>query len=135
MSRVKSRDTTPERRVRRVLTDLGYRYRLQDRSLPGRPDLVFKGRRKVIFVHGCFWHGCTRDGCRGARLPKSNTEYWVEKRSKNMNRDQRVLNELAAMGWSSLVVWECELSELEALAERLRGYLGPVRLAPYKRKR
>lgn len=128
MARVAGKDTGPELRVRRVLTTLGYRYRLQAKDLPGRPDIVFRARRKVVFVHGCFWHGCERPGCRGARRPKSNTSYWAQKLERNKARDARNLTTLREAGWRTLVVWECELGELDALAERLAAFLGPTRL-------
>lgn len=121
MRAVKSRNTKPERAVRRVLFGLGYRYRLHQGDLPGRPDIVFSGRRKVVFVHGCFWHG---HNCpRGSRVPIRNREYWVAKISKNVARDRESLAQLASRGWGTLVVWECELRDKEALGERMKGFL------------
>lgn len=128
MRRVRGRDTKPERQVRAILTALGYRYRLQGKGLPGKPDIVFKGRGKVVFVHGCFWHGCERAGCRGARRPKSNTGYWAEKLARNKARDAANLEKLQEMGWASLVVWECDLADAEAVAARLGAFLGAPRL-------
>lgn len=121
MARVKSRDTSPERLLRRILTDLGYRYRLHRSDLPGRPDIAFIGRRKAIFVHGCFWHGhnCNR----GAREPKTNADYWRGKIARNRVRDDASTAALAAMGWSTLILWECEMRDSAAVAEQLSGFL------------
>ena len=120
MSSVRSKDTKPELVVRRTLHRLGYRYRLHRRDLPGRPDLVFPGRKKAIFVHGCFWHG---HGCRWGRLPKSRLDYWKPKIEANRKRDQKNLDDLRAAGWSVLVVWQCELKDLETAVERIVGFL------------
>lgn len=107
MAKIRSKDTKPELQLRRALHAIGYRYRIHDPSLPGRPDLVFPGRRKVIFVNGCFWHG---HSCAvGSRLPKSNTEFWVEKRRRNQHRDEQQRSQLATLGWAYLDVWECDL--------------------------
>lgn len=114
MRAVRSQDTKPELVVRRLVHLLGFRFRLHRKDLPGKPDLVFSGRRRVIFVHGCFWHG--HDCTRGARVPKTNSEYWLAKISRNRLRDQRVRQELDDAGWQILTVWECELSSAEALA-------------------
>ena len=120
MRAVKSKDTSPEMAVRRLVHALGYRYRLHRSDLPGKPDLVFGPRRKVIFVHGCFWHG---HGCaRGNRIPKSNTDYWKAKISRNKARDLKTQSELKALGWRSLTIWECELSK-DDLSQRIREFL------------
>src|SRR5690606_22283718 len=103
MSRVRSRDTRPELRVRRLTHRLGYRYRLHRRDLPGSPDLVFPGRRSVVFVHGCFWH--RHPGCRNTRTPKSRVEFWTRKFADNVARDERNQAELRALGWRHLVIW------------------------------
>lgn len=121
MSLVRARDTGPEREVRKVLTELGYRYRLQYGKLPGRPDIAFPGRRKALWVHGCFWH--RHPGCKLARLPKSRREFWTTKLEGNRERDQRVQAEVKAMGWRISVVWECELRNRERLSKRLREFL------------
>ncbi|MEE3664766.1 very short patch repair endonuclease [Brenneria sp. g21c3] len=121
MSRVKGKDTSPERIIRRLVYHAGFRYRLYDPRLPGKPDLVFWGKRKVIFVHGCFWHG--HEGCRRNRMPKSNQEYWSTKLEKNKVRDSLHLSKLREMGWRALVVWECELKETDILLERLKTFL------------
>lgn len=120
MARVRARNTKPEIALRRLLTRLGYRYRLHRRDLPGTPDIAFIARRKVIFVHGCFWHG---HGCkRGAREPKTNTDYWKAKIARNRARDDRAAAALSAMAWTSATVWECELRDA-GLAERLVAFL------------
>ena len=106
MRRVKGRDTTPEMKVRRLLRDAGIGYRLGGCGLPGRPDVVMKGRRIALFVHGCFWHG--HDCPRGARQPRSNADYWIAKIDRNRARDDRVTAELQAQGWRVLTLWECE---------------------------
>lgn len=121
MRRVKARDTKPELLVRRTLRELGHvGYRLDRRDLPGRPDIAFIGRRRAIFVHGCFWHG--HDCKRGARAPKTNAEYWRAKIARNVARDAAALDALAARGWRALVVWECELRQ-EGLARKLDRFL------------
>ncbi len=109
MRAVKSRDTKPEITVRRVLHSLGYRFRLHRKDLPGTPDIVLPGRRKVIFVHGCFWHG--HDCARGARVPKANRDYWIQKIARNRERDRNSAQELAAKGWKVFVAWECHVRD------------------------
>jgi DNA mismatch endonuclease (patch repair protein) len=122
MARVRGKDTGPELQVRRLLWAEGYRYRLHAAKLPGRPDLVLPGRRAAVFVHGCFWHG--HDCARGARAPKANADYWSGKIARNRARDARVGDELRAMGWTPVTVWECELRQPAPLLERLKGLLG-----------
>ncbi len=119
MRQVKGRNTKPELKVRRVLWGLGLRYRLHRRELPGAPDVVLPGRKLALFVHGCFWHG--HDCPRGARVPKQNRDYWTGKIGKNRVRDERTRNALQALGWTPLVVWECELKDLPALTARLKA--------------
>ena len=128
MRAVKSRDTKPEMRVRRLLHRAGYRYRLHAADLPGAPDIVFRGRRKAVFVHGCFWHGhhCRR----GARMPATNVEYWRRKIGRNVERHARNLETLAADGWTVLTLWECELKDETALRARLEEFLGAPGRAP-----
>ncbi|WP_080378887.1 very short patch repair endonuclease [Burkholderia cenocepacia] len=123
MRRVRQEHTMPEMAVRRLLHGMGYRYLLHDRRLPGCPDLVFPSRRKVIFVHGCFWHG---HGCSRSRLPRSNGQMWATKINRNIARDARVVRKLRASGWGVAIVWECALraSALDALGKRLRRFLG-----------
>jgi DNA mismatch endonuclease, patch repair protein len=121
MSQIRGKDTKPELTVRRLAHALGYRFRLHRRDLPGAPDLAFPGRRKVVFVHGCFWH--QHPGCRYAYRPKSNLEFWKSKLAANTRRDTCVLQKLREEGWSPLVIWECEISNLQNLANRLKFHL------------
>lgn len=121
MRRVKGRDTTPELAVRRALTKLGARYRLHRKDLPGKPDIVMPGRRLALFVHGCFWHG--HDCARGARVPKQNRDYWTAKVARNVARDARTCEALAAGGWRVETLWECELKDAAALEGRLADLL------------
>ena len=123
MSRVRGRDTKPEMIVRRLAHSLGFRYRLHDRNLPGAPDVVFRSRRKVIFVHGCFWHRHNDPTCKLARLPKSRLDFWGPKLEANRERDSRHQSELDQLGWDSLVVWECELGHREQLKNKLLAFL------------
>jgi len=121
MRRVKGRDTTPEKTARRLLTRLGARYRLNRKDLPGSPDIVMTGRRLAIFVHGCFWHG--HDCPRGARVPKTNRDYWLAKVGRNRARDARVQAQLAEAGWRVEVLWECQMKDEAALSGRLAAML------------
>jgi DNA mismatch endonuclease (patch repair protein) len=121
MRAVKGKDTAPELLVRRLLHSHGYRYRLHRNDLPGKPDLTFPARRRVIFIHGCFWHG---HGCkRGAREPKSNVAYWRAKIARNRERDCEHQHALSRSGWAALTVWECELKDSAALLRRLKRFL------------
>ena len=124
MRRVKGRDTGPELAIRRLLWGAGYRYRLHRKDLPGKPDIVLPGRRTVVFVHGCFWHG--HDCARGARQPKANADYWIAKIAGNRERDAANLEALTALGWTPITVWECDLKQPDALRGRLIEALGPV---------
>lgn len=124
MRAVKSQDTGLEMIVRRLAHGMGYRYRLHRKDLPGKPDLVFPARRKVILVHGCFWH--QHDCPRGARSPKSSREYWVPKLKRNKERDAEHLRRLAELGWDTLVIWECETKDREALKAKIRNFLSPT---------
>lgn len=117
MAHIRSRDTTPERAARRELYRLGIRYRLHDGKLPGRPDIVIRRLRTVIFVHGCFWH--QHSGCRMAYTPKSNVEFWQRKLQGNVLRDSANQVLLAELGWRVVVIWECETRNREALQEQL----------------
>lgn len=123
MSRVKAKDTQPELFVRKLVHSMGYRYRLHDKSLPGRPDMVFKKRKKAIFVHGCFWHRHSDPGCRLSRLPKSRIEFWKPKLDANVQRDRDNLTKLEQKGWACLVVWECELRHKEQIKNEIRAFL------------
>lgn len=107
MSKIKSKNTAPEMIVRRYLHNKGFRYRLHDKKLPGKPDLILPKYKAVIFIHGCFWHG--HEGCKYYRIPKSNIDYWTKKLKGNISRDKQDQQSLQAMGWRVLIVWECEL--------------------------
>jgi len=107
MSKVRQKNTAPELYLRKALHALGLRFRLHSADLPGKPDLVFPRYRAVVFVHGCFWH--MHDGCNRAKLPSTNTDFWVNKLNKNAERDEKVMAALAALGWRAFVVWGCEL--------------------------
>ena len=124
MSRVRCKDTGPELIVRRMLHGMGYRYRLHCRQLPGGPDLCFPSRRLVIFVHGCFWHRHDEKLCKLTRLPKSRIEFWRLKLEGNRIRDNRRQVALHELGWSVLLVWECELGYKEQLRNKLTSFLG-----------
>lgn len=117
MSHVRSKDTKPEKQVRSLLHQLGFRFRLQRRDLPGTPDIVLPKYKTVLFVHGCFWH--RHPGCKHATSPKSNMDYWQKKFERNQRRDIAVQKELAALGWKTIVVWECELKDAAKLAQEL----------------
>ena len=121
MARIRGKDTGPERRIRKLLTALGFRYRLHYSKLPGRPDIAFPGKRKVIWVHGCFWH--RHPDCALARLPKSRLDFWKPKLEENRSRDLRNEAGVRAAGWDTLVVWECELSDESALVTQLKRFL------------
>ena len=121
MAQVKSKGMKPEMRVRRLLHGLGYRYRLHRKDLPGRPDLVFPSRRKVVFVNGCFWH--KHAGCPRVRIPATNREYWVAKLERNHARDGRNIALLEEIGWATMTVWECQLADIEAVTECLVDFL------------
>lgn len=121
MSRVRGKDTAPEMIVRRLVHSLGYRYRLYSKRLPGKPDLVFAGRKKVIFVHGCFWHG--HEGCPKGRPPKTRQDYWVPKLEENRRRDEKTRAELQKLGWKVLIIWQCELNDMEKLKATILDFL------------
>lgn len=121
MRAVRSKDTTPELKLRRLLHRAGFRFRLHRKDLPGSPDLVFPARKAVIFVHGCFWHG--HDCKRGARAPKANAEYWRAKIARNIARDGRSLDALQTAGWRVSIVWECQLKDTEAVLARVSQFL------------
>lgn len=125
MSRVKGRDTRPEKRLRRALHAAGLRYRLQARELPGRPDIVFRRAKLAIFVHGCFWH--RHAGCEHARMPKSRLDFWRMKLEGNVERDARQVGELEAAGYTVLTLWECESRDDEAVAAFVQDVTRRVR--------
>jgi DNA mismatch endonuclease (patch repair protein) len=120
MSRVHSKNTGPEMTVRRLIHKAGFRYRLHVSNLPGQPDLVFPKRKKIIFIHGCFWHA--HIGCRRARIPKSRTSFWESKFASNKARDERDILALSKNGWDVLVLWECELRD-SGLLEKIKEFL------------
>lgn len=122
MARVRGKDTKPEIIVRKTAFALGYRYRLHRRDLSGSPDLVFVGRRKAIFVHGCFWH--RHKGCSKTTTPKIRKKFWQSKFDANIRRDAKNVRELRSAGWKVLVIWECETANLVALQTRLNSFLG-----------
>jgi DNA mismatch endonuclease (patch repair protein) len=121
MRAIRSKGMKPEMVVRRIVHSLGYGFRLHRKDLPGKPDLAFIGRKKAIFVHGCFWH--QHSACREGRPPKSNQEYWGPKLQRNMERDRKAVDDLAEQGWQCLVIWECELGDDVALRGRLTEFL------------
>ena len=124
MRAVPSQGTEPELVVRRLAHRLGYRFRVHGRHLPGTPDLVFASRRKVIFVHGCFWH---RHSCEtGRRAIRTRSDFWEKKFARNVARDSRIMAALEGDGWQALILWECELGDSAKLARRLTSFLGPV---------
>lgn len=123
MRRIRSKDMKPELLVRSLVHSLGYRYRLHRKDLPGKPDLVFGPRRKVIFVHGCFWHMHPDPNCVDARMPKSNTEYWKPKLERNIKRDKQHIVALIETGWKVLTIWECELKNLGEVQQRIVRFL------------
>jgi DNA mismatch endonuclease, patch repair protein len=123
MALIRSRNTSPEIKVRRLAHKLGYRFRLHEKALPGCPDLVFKSRRKVIFVHGCFWHQHTDPKCKVSRKPKSNQLYWTEKLRRNASRDVEHEKELSSQGWKVLTVWECQLTDEQEICRAITRFL------------
>lgn len=126
MSRIRSSDTRPEMQIRRLLHGLGYRYVLHKRDLPGVPDLVFPSRRKIVFVQGCFWH--QHKGCADGRIPKSRVSYWEPKLQRNVERDRRNISKLRRGGWRVMLVWECDIANVDALRNRLVRFLGEPRI-------
>jgi len=128
MRRIKSKGMKPELLVRSLVHNMGYRFRLHRKDLPGKPDLVFGPKRKAIYVHGCFWHGHEDPACPYRRTPKSNLEYWLPKLNRNRQRDKEHLLNLNAAGWESLVIWECEVRQPETVKKKIRAFLkAPVR--------
>lgn len=122
MARIRSQNTGPELSLRKLIHGLGYRFRLHRNDLPGRPDLVFPSRKKVIFVHGCFWHHHTE--CGEGRVPGSRLEYWGPKLRRNQERDALAQSTLRQQGWRYLVVWECELKDMAAVLKSVKRFLG-----------
>ena len=121
MSLIKGRNTKPELFVRSLVHGMGFRFRLHDRSLPGKPDLVFKGRRKVIFVNGCFWH---QHGCGRYKMPKTRKSFWLGKLKSNVIRDGRIRNKLRYNGWGVMTIWDCDVRDIGKLQRRVMRFLG-----------
>lgn len=120
MRRIKSKDMKPEMIVRQIVHSMGYRYRLHRRDLPGKPDLVFGPKRKVIFVHGCFWHQHT---CRDGRIPETRRDYWEPKLLRNVQRDLEAMRKLEEADWNVLVIWECDTKDIERVSKSLQIFL------------
>lgn len=129
MALIRGCNTKPEMAIRRALHQRGYRYSLHRKDLPGKPDIVFPGRRKVIFAHGCFWHN---HDCRIGHIPTSRTEYWEDKSKRNQHRDAENIRRLADLGWQSLVLWECEIKNLDKALDVAATFLAGVMLSEYK---
>ncbi|WP_083867613.1 very short patch repair endonuclease [Pseudaminobacter salicylatoxidans] len=125
MSRIRRADTKPELTVRSLLHAMGYRFRVQMKGVPGRPDIAFPRRRKIVQVHGCFWHA--HEGCSTFRMPKSRTDFWEAKFARNKKRDVRLEKAARAAGWDVLTLWECELHDEPLLIDKLVDFLGPLR--------
>lgn len=123
MSNIRAKGMKPEMTVRQITHAMGYRYQLHRKDLPGKPDLVFPSRRKVIFVHGCFWHQHTDPACKIARRPQSNQDYWLPKLARNATRDAEHQADLKKLGWKFLVIWECKIQKGEGIADRIRKFL------------
>ena len=115
---------SPELQVRRLLHHLGYRYRLHRKTLPGHPDIIFPRLKKVIFVHGCFWHQHSDPDCKITRVPKSRLEYWGPKLDRNKKRDAESVVSLSNLGWATLLIWECQASDVMTLQAKLVAFLG-----------
>ena len=123
MRAIRSKNMKPEMTVRKILHALGFRYRLHAKELPGKPDIVFRKRRKCIFVHGCYWHQHADANCADSRLPKSNLEYWLPKLARNVERDTQHVAALEKAGWGVEIVWECETKDRAQLENRLKRFL------------
>lgn len=124
MSRIRDKNTQPEIAVRKLLYGMGYRYRLHGKDLPGKPDIIFKGRKKAIFVNGCFWHGHEDPSCKIYRPPRTRTDYWHNKIDRNRARDIKNISKINDIGWECLVIWECELKNNKKMKEKLIQFLG-----------
>ena len=124
MSRVRDRDTKPEKLVRSTLHNMGFRFRLHKRDLPGKPDIVFPGRKKAIFVHGCFWH--QHEGCPRSARPASNQSFWDSKLDENTKRDIRQIEQLWNLDWEILIIWECETEKKSILLPKLSQFLNQI---------
>lgn len=125
MSKIRGKNTNPEMKVRKLIFSMGFRYRLHRKDLPGCPDIVFPGRKKVIFVHGCFWHN---HDCKEGRIPKSNTNYWQHKLERNKIRDAEHQAELETRGWRVLVIWQCQTMNVENLKTEINFFLSAQKM-------
>ena len=125
MRAIRSTGMKPEMVVRKLVYKMGYRYRLHRHDLPGRPDLTFKNRSKIIFVHGCFWHQHEDPNCKRSHIPQSNLEYWKPKLKRTKERDRSNVDELRKSGWQVLVLWECQIPNTDRLAAILEDFLSP----------
>lgn len=123
MRRIKSKDTSPEIMVRKLIFKEGFRYRLHNKHLPGKPDLTFSSKKKVIFVNGCFWHQHNKSSCSFTHTPKSNLDYWLPKLENTVKRDIKNQNELTKLGYEFLVVWECEIRNKPLLLQKIKLFL------------
>lgn len=121
MRRIRSKDTSPELFIRRLIFKMGYRYRLHGKNLPGKPDLVFASRKKVIFIHGCFWH--QHKNCIDSHIPRTNKDYWVPKLERNRIRDSENKIKLKENGWSFLIIWECQMKNSLGLSNKIKKFL------------
>lgn len=119
MSKIRSKGTKPEMAVRKILSEMGLRYRLHSKKLPGKPDIVIAGRKTAVFINGCFWH--QHENCKRKTMPKTNTEYWKPKLANNVGRQKEELDEIKKLGFKPLIIWECETANQEVIAERMRG--------------
>ena len=124
MARIRSKSTKPEMIVRKLVHGLGYRYRLHRKDLPGKPDMVFPRRKKIILINGCFWHQHDDPKCKIARIPKSRKEYWIPKLQRNVERDRKQIEELQRLGWDVLVIWECQVKDTKSLVDTIMKFLG-----------
>lgn len=123
MQKIRSKDMKPEMAIRKLVHSLGYRYRLHGKILPGKPDLVFASRKKVIFVNGCFWHQHKKAGCSDARLPKSNLDFWLPKLERTQQRDKEHIKTLKEMGWKVLIIWECQIKDINHIKKKIIKFL------------
>ncbi|WP_246399990.1 very short patch repair endonuclease [Geomonas silvestris] len=121
MSRIKGSNTKPEIAVRKLLHSMGFRFRLHDKTLPGKPDIVLRRHKRIIFVHGCFWHG--HEVCTRSKRPSTNSQFWDDKISKNVLRDHQVATSLKQLGWQVLVIWQCEMRDKSGLARKIDGFM------------